>query len=1233
MSANKRVDGLLEALRERILVLDGATGTMIQSYGLTEQDFRGERYEDHPSPLIGANDVLCLTRPDIVEAVHRAYLEAGADLIETNTFNAQAVSLEDYELGADAYEMNRAAAEIARRVADEFTEADPSRPRFVCGSLGPTSRTCSISPDVSDPAFRNVTFEGLAAAYRDQARGLLDGGADVLLVETVFDTLNAKAALFALTGLRAETGHAVPIMVSGTITDASGRTLSGQTPEAFYNSMRHGGLVSVGLNCALGAEQLRPYVEELSRVAEMPVSCHPNAGLPNAFGEYDETAEVTASVIRDFAESGFVNVVGGCCGTTPEHVEAIADAVAGLPPRAIPTVSPRLRLSGLEPLNLGPDSLFANIGERTNVTGSRRFRRLITEDLYEEALDVAREQVTGGAQMLDVNMDEGLLDSAGAMTRFLNLIATEPDISRIPIVIDSSNWDVIEAGLRCVQGKSIVNSISLKDGEDAFRERADLVRRYGAAAIVMAFDEEGQADTTERKVAICERAYRFLTEEIGFPPTDIIFDPNIFAVATGIEEHRRYAISFIDAVRQIKERLPHARVSGGMSNISFSFRGSPVVREAMHTAFLFHVIEAGLDMAIVNAGALPVYDDIEPGLLEAVEDVLFDRRPDATERLTALAEELGGAESRKEVSLEWRDASVEKRLEYALVEGVADFIDEDVEEARLARARALDVIEGPLMDGMNVVGDRFGSGRMFLPQVVKSARVMKRAVAYLSPFLDAEKSPGAAAAGKVLLATVKGDVHDIGKNIVGVVLQCNGFDVVDLGVMVPAERILETARTEEVDMIGLSGLITPSLEHMAHMASEMERLDFRLPLLIGGATTSRRHTAVKIACNYGGPTVYVPDASRSVGVVRSLLDEDERDAFVAGVNEEYEREREAHAAKREKKTLISLAEARANKTQLDWSAYDPPHPAHPGIQVFDDYLLAELVDYIDWTPFFHAWELKGSYPAILEDPRLGEQAESLLSDARQLLDRIVAEGLLTARAVVGLFAAGRVGDDDIAVYVNGDRGEPDAVLHGLRQQFRKADGRANVCLADFVAPDDSGKQDHVGAFVVTTGHGLDTLVADMEASGDDYSAILAKALADRLAEALAERMHERIRTEWWAYAADEQLDQKGLVRERYTGIRPAPGYPACPDHSEKATLFRLLDATRVTGVSLTESFAMTPASSVSGWYFSHPEAHYFGVGRVGQDQVSDYARRKGVSVPEAERWLAPSLAYDTEAGS
>ncbi|GMR12585.1 MAG: methionine synthase [Gemmatimonadota bacterium] len=1229
-SVRTRLEALAVALRERILVLDGATGTMLQGYELSEADFRGERYSDHELPLVGASDVLCLTRPDIIEEVHRAYLDAGADLIETNTFNAQAISLEDYGLSDDVYEMNRAAAEIARVAADDFTAANPKKPRWVCGSIGPTNRTCSISPDVADPAFRSITFEALSAAYRVQAQGLLDGGADVILVETVFDSLNAKAALFALTGLRAETGHPVPIMVSGTITDASGRTLSGQTPEAFYNSVRHAGLLSVGLNCALGAEQLRPYLEELARVAELPVSCYPNAGLPNAFGEYDETAEITAGIIREFAESGFVNIVGGCCGTTPEHVKAIAHVVAGLAPREIHKAPPRLRLSGLEPLELGPDSLFANIGERTNVTGSKRFRRLITDDRYDEALGVARDQVAGGAQLLDVNMDEGLLDSADAMTRFLNLIASEPDISRIPIVIDSSDWDVIEAGLRCVQGKCIVNSISLKDGEEAFRHRADLVRRYGAAAIVMAFDEEGQADTIDRKVAICKRAYEILTEEVGFDPTDIIFDPNIFAVATGIEEHRKYAIAFIEATRRIKAELPNARVSGGVSNVSFSFRGSPTVRGAMHAAFLYHAIQAGLDMAIINAGALPVYDDIEPRLLEAVEDVLFDRRPDATERLTALAETLAGPEERLEATMEWRDAPVEKRLEYALVEGVADFIEEDVEEARLARDRALDVIEGPLMDGMNVVGDRFGSGRMFLPQVVKSARVMKRAVAYLTPFLEAEKSEGAGSATKVLLATVKGDVHDIGKNIVGVVLQCNGFDVVDLGVMVPTERILETALAEEVDMIGLSGLITPSLGHMVHVASEMERHSFRIPLLIGGATTSRRHTAVKIAGNYCGPTVYVPDASRCVSVVRSLLDKANYEEFITGVRDEFERDRIAHAARREKSALITLRAARDNGESFDWDSYDPPRPACPGVRVFDEYPLEELVEYIDWTPFFHAWELKGSYPSLLEDEATGEAARSLWADANTLLEHIVTEGMLTARAVVGVFPAARFGEDDIAVYRSGDGGSPIAVLHGLRQQFRKTDGRANVCLADFVAPESSGKADHIGAFVVTAGHGLDAIVAGMEAAGDDYTAILAKALADRLAEAMAERMHERIRTEFWAYASDEHLDGEGLMAERYDGIRPAPGYPACPDHSEKKSLFELLDATHATGVALTESFAMTPAASVAGWYFSHPNAHYFGVGRIGKDQVADYAHRKGVAVREAERWLAPSLAYDPE---
>ena len=1228
-----RTAALQAVLARRILVLDGAMGTMIQSYGLAEEDFRGDVYPDHPDALFGANDLLSVTRPELIQEIHRAYLEAGSDMIETNTFNAQAISLSDYGLEGEAYRLNVAATELARNAADEMTALTPDKPRFVCGSIGPTNRTASISPDVDDPAFRNVTFDELVQAYTDQARGLMDGGADILLVETIFDTLNAKAAVFAILGLFEERGASLPLMISGTITDASGRTLSGQTTEAFYNSIRHAEPLSVGLNCALGAEQLRPYLEELSQIADVPVSCHPNAGLPNAFGEYDETPDLTSKIIREFAEAEFVNIVGGCCGTVPAHIEAIADAVADLPPRTIPKHELRFRVSGLEALTIGPDSLFADIGERTNVTGSKRFRDFITDDAYEAAVEVARQQVASGAQMLDINMDEGLLDSVEAMTTFLNLLGSEPSVSRIPFVVDSSRWEVIEAGLKCVQGKSVVNSISLKDGEAAFVEKARLARRYGAAVIVMAFDEEGQADTVERKVAICERAAQVLRERVCFPLEDVIFDPNIFAVGTGIEEHNTYAIAFIEATRQIKEHIPHVHVSGGLSNVSFAFRGSPRVREAIHSAFLYHAIQAGLDMAIVNAGALPVYDDVPADLLEAVEDVLFNRRPDATDRLTALAEQYAGA-TREQVVLnqEWRSDPVEDRLRFALVHGITEHIVEDTEEARGQRTLALEVIEGPLMDGMNEVGDLFGAGKMFLPQVVKSARVMKKAVAYLEPFLDAEKAAGGEdkkSGTLVLMATVKGDVHDIGKNIVSVVLQCNGYEVVDLGVMVPAETILKEARDRKADVIGLSGLITPSLEQMVHVAAEMERLDFDLPLLIGGATTSRRHTAVRIEGKYTGPTVHVVDASRCVPVLRALLDAAKRGAFIAQISEEYAREREAHAARAARSKLISIEAARNNKVDLDWTGSEPTTPREPGIHLFDDYSLAELVDYIDWSPFFQAWELKGRYPEILDDSTVGKQARVLYSDAKKMLDRMVPEGLLSARGVVGLFRAHSVGDD---IEVLGED-EEWYTVHGLRQQFEKKPGRPNACLSDFVAPKETGLTDHLGAFVVTTGLGLDELCASLEKEHDDYGSIMAKALADRLAEAFAERLHQRVRRDLWGHEAGDGLSNADLISERYSGIRPAPGYPACPDHTEKRTLFELLDAERHTGVSLTESCAMLPGASVSGWYFAHPEAHYFGVGRIGKDQVTDYAERKGMSMADAERWLQPNLAYEPEEGS
>ena len=1228
-----RTAALQAALARRILVLDGAMGTMIQSYGLAEDDFRGEVYRDQPDALFGANDLLSVTKPEVIHEIHRAYLEAGSDIIETNTFNAQAISLSDYGLEAEAYRLNVAAAALARQAADEMTTRTPDKPRFVCGSIGPTNRTASLSPDVENPAFRNVSFDELVQAYTDQARGLLDGGADILMVETIFDTLNAKAAAFAILGLFEQRGASLPVMISGTITDASGRTLSGQTTEAFYNSIRHAEPFSVGLNCALGAEQLRPYVEELSQITDVPVSCHPNAGLPNAFGEYDETPDITSGIIREFADAGFINIVGGCCGTIPAHIEAIVDAVAHAPPRTIPKHEPRCRLSGLEALTIGPDSLFADIGERTNVTGSKRFRDLITDNAYEAAVEVARQQVASGAQMLDINMDEGLLDSVEAMTTFLNLLGSEPSVSRIPFVVDSSRWDVLEAGLKCVQGKSIVNSISLKDGEEAFVEKARLARRYGAAVIVMAFDEEGQADTVERKVAICERAAQVLTEQVGFPPEDVIFDPNIFAVGTGIEEHNTYAMAFIEATRRIKERIPHAHVSGGLSNVSFAFRGSPRVREAMHSSFLYHAIQAGLDMAIVNAGALPVYDDVPADLLDAVEDVLFNRRTDATERLTGLAEQYAGATREQFViDQEWRSDPVEDRLRHALVHGITEHIVDDTEEARGRRARALEVIEGPLMDGMNEVGDLFGAGKMFLPQVVKSARVMKTAVAYLEPFLEAEKAEGGQSekSGKrVLMATVKGDVHDIGKNIVSVVLQCNGYEVVDLGVMVPAETILREARDRQVDVIGLSGLITPSLDQMVHVAAEMERLDFDLPLLVGGATTSRRHTAVRIDGVYNGLTVHVVDASRCVPVLRAVLDDKKREAFVAEIGEEYARERDAHATRTAKSKLISIEAARKNQVALDWGASEPVVPNEPGIHLFDDYPLAELADYIDWSPFFHAWELKGRYPEILNDPSAGEQAGTLHADAHTMLERIVSEGLLRARAVVGLFPAHSVGDDIEVLASDGEW----CTVHGLRQQFAKKEGRSNACLSDFVAPQESGLKDHIGAFVVTAGLGLDELCASLEENHDDYGSIMAKSLADRLAEAFAERLHERVRRELWGHESGESQPKADLISERYSGIRPAPGYPACPDHTEKRTLFALLDAERDTGVSLTESFAMLPAASVSGWYFAHPEAHYFGVGRIGKDQVTDYAERKGMSMIEAERWLRPNLGYESDAAA
>ncbi len=1240
----KRVAQIREALDRRILLMDGGTGTMIQRLGLDEADYRAGPLADHPHPLFGNHDVLCLTRPDDIASLHRSYLEAGADFVTTNTFNAQAISQADYGISPEhgnehlIRELNVAAARLARRAADDFTRRDPTRPRFVLGCLGPTNRTASLSPDVEDPAFRAVTFDELAAAYRLQAEGLVEGGADVLLVETVFDTLNAKAAICGILEFGAELGEALPIAVSGTITDLSGRTLSGQTVEAFWLSIRHADPLFVGLNCALGAEELEPYVAELSAVADVPVGCHPNAGLPNEFGGYDDTPAQMSHLLGNFAERGLLNLVGGCCGTELEHIRAIGERMDGVPPRPVPVIDPLPRFSGLEPLAIRPDTLFVNIGERTNVTGSARFARLIREDDFDEAVEVARDQVLNGAQLLDVNMDEGLLDSEAAMTRFLNLIAAEPDIARVPTVIDSSRWEVIEAGLKCTQGRAVVNSISLKEGEEAFLEQAALVRRYGAGVIVMAFDEQGQADTVDRKLEICARAYRLLLGA-GFRPGEIIFDPNVFAVGTGIAEHDEYGVAFIEAVRRIKNELPGAMTSGGISNISFSYRGNDAVREAMHTAFLYHAIAAGLDMGIVNAGRLPLYDDIDPELLEAVEDVLLARRPDATERLTDLAGRIRDEGIETRVDDAWRSEGVEARLEHALVEGIVEHIEEDAEEARLLYGKALEVIEGPLMAGMNRVGDLFGSGRMFLPQVVKSARVMKRAVAFLVPHLEAEKAARAASAGgtnsgsegvarkgkgTILLATVKGDVHDIGKNIVGVVLQCNGYDTVDLGVMVPPDRILAEARAHRADAIGLSGLITPSLDEMVRVASEMERQEFAVPLLIGGATTSRKHTAVKIEERYSGATVHVLDASRAVGVVGKLLGGDGAD-FVERTRAEYRRVRDEYRGGR--RPLATLERARANRLSVD-AAVAVPSPREPGVHVYDPFPLEELVEYIDWTPFFQTWEMKGRFPGLLDHPERGAAARSLYDDARGLLDRIVADESLTARAVAGLYPAGARGDDLVLFSPEVGRRELLRVPH-LRQQMDRSSG-ANVSLADFVLPEASGVTDWSGAFAVTAGIGLEALCARFEAAADDYQSLLAKSLADRLAEALAERLHEIVRTELWGYARDEALDNEARIAERYVGIRPAPGYPACPDHSQKALLFDLLEVERRIGIALTENYAMHPAASVSGWYFARPEARYFGLGRIGPDQVEDYAARSGISLAEAERRLSPNLAYDPD---
>ncbi len=1224
-SRGARLDALFDLLASRIAIIDGAMGTMIQAENLGEADFRGARFADHPCDLKGNNDLLSITRPDVVRRIHADFLEAGADVIETNSFNSTSISLSDYRMEGLSRELSEASARLAREAADAF-ERKEGRPRFVAGVLGPTNRTASISPRVSEPGFRNVTFEELAAAYAESARGLLAGGADALLVETAFDTLNCKAALFALEELFESLGERVPVMVSGTITDASGRTLSGQTTEAFWNSVAGYRPMSVGLNCALGAGDLRPYVRELSRVADAPVSVHPNAGLPNEFGEYDDTPELMAEVLGEFARSGFLNLVGGCCGTTPAHIRAIREAVEGFAPRRIPEIPPRCRLSGLEPMNIGPDTGFVNVGERTNVAGSARFARLIREGDYEKALEVARQQVRGGAQIIDVNMDEGMLDSEEAMAAFLRLIASEPDISRVPVMIDSSRWEVLEAGLKCLQGRPIVNSISLKEGEAPFIEQARLVKRYGAAVLVMAFDEEGQAETAGRKLEICRRAYGILTREVGFAPNDVIFDPNIFAVATGIEEHGEYAAAYFEAVRRIKAELPGALVSGGVSNVSFSFRGNDGVREAMHAAFLYHAVKSGMDMGIVNAGQLAVYQEIPADLLERVEDVLLNRRPDATDRLLEVADAVKGQAKSRVEDLAWRERPVAERLAHALVKGITQYVVEDAEEARLASARPIEVIEGPLMDGMNVVGDLFGSGKMFLPQVVKSARVMKTAVAHLVPFLEAEKEAGAGRSnGKALLATVKGDVHDIGKNIVGVVLQCNNYEVVDLGVMAPCARILETAREEGADVIGLSGLITPSLDEMAHVAGEMERLGFDIPLLIGGATTSRAHTAVKIAPNYSGPTVYVEDASRSVGVMGHLMSDALKADFIRARREEYEGLQARHEAGRAQAAFCSLEEARGNRLRIHWDAVARPNLE--GVEFFEDYPLADLRDRIDWTPFFRTWELSGAYPAIFKDPMVGEAAQSLYRDAQDMLERVIDRRMLRARGAVGLFPANSVGDD-VEIYADSSRSETLAVARFMRQQMRKAPAGANLCLADFVAPKESGAADYLGAFVVTAGLGADEAARARERANDDYGAIMVKALADRLAEAFAERLHERVRKEFWGYAKEEGLDNEAFIKERYRGIRPAPGYPACPDHTEKQTLLDLIDPQGRAGVSLTESFAMLPAASVSGWYFAHPEARYFGVGKIGRDQARDYARRKGMEPAFIEKWLASSLNYE-----
>jgi len=1250
-------ESLRELLSSRILFLDGAMGTMIQRHTFSEAEYRGTRFADWASDVQGNNELLTLTQPEAISGIHRAYLDAGSDIVETNTFNAQRISLADYGMQDLAYELNLESARLARAACDAVTAADPSRPRYVAGALGPTNRTGSISPDVNDPGARNITYAELVEAYVEQANGLVDGGADILLIETIYDTFNAKAAIFAVETLFEQRGRRWPVMISGTITDASGRTLSGQVTEAFWNSVRHARPLLVGLNCALGAKEMRPYLAELARLADTFISCYPNAGLPNAFGEYDESPSETSAIVREFAESGLVNILGGCCGTTPDHIKAMSELVRGLAPRVPSSVATACRLSGLEPLTITDESLFVNVGERTNITGSARFRNLIRDGDYNTALTVARQQVESGAQVIDINMDEGMIDGVAAMDRFVKLIASEPDISRVPLMVDSSKFDVIEAGLRCVQGKPIVNSISMKEGEEKFRREATLCRKYGAAVVVMAFDEDGQADNLERRKTICERAYRILVDEVGFPAEDIIFDPNIFAVATGIEEHANYGVDFIEATRWIKANLPGALVSGGVSNVSFSFRGNNAVREAIHAVFLYHAIAAGMDMGIVNAGALVVYDQVDERLRERIEDVILNRRPDATERLLEIAGEFAGDGAKVEAATEeWRSLPVEERITHALVKGIDAYAESDTEELRaLIETRGgqpIEVIEGPLMAGMNVVGDLFGAGKMFLPQVVKSARVMKKAVAYLIPFIEAGKSPEDAGRsnGTVVMATVKGDVHDIGKNIVGVVLQCNNYDVIDLGVMVPAQKVLDAAKEHDADIIGLSGLITPSLDEMVNFASEMERQGFDIPLLIGGATTSRAHTAVKVDKKYHGPVVWVKDASRSVPVVAALLSDEQRPTLLADLDAEYDSLRERHAARSEAKKLLSIDAARADRTPIDWSSYRPPRPhllaqqapdvhhdseraevlAKQFVKTFHDYPIAELRGYIDWQPFFNAWEMKGKYPDILNNPASGETARRLWDDAQRMLDSIIAEKWLTASGVFGLFPANTVDDDDIEVYTDESRRSVLTTLRQLRQQTEHRPGVPHRSLADFVAPRNTGLRDYVGAFAVTAGLGAPEKAKEFKAALDDYSAILLESLADRLAEAFAERLHQRVRTEFWAYQADEHLDNEELIKERYVGIRPAPGYPACPEHTEKQTIWDLLDVSTNAGIELTESMAMWPGASVSGLYFSHPQSQYFVLGQIGRDQVEQYAKRKGFTVAEAQRWLSPNLGYRTD---